>query len=152
MFSSIMSQHHNVRDMVWEIKVLNNFINDISKSRNWHFCSRKSWEMEETWCFLRRGNLWWWWWGERMGEIFKGRLRDWQVDTMENITQHYSTFSSETFIFMPPANIYLFKVNTIKRSKICSKLTIEISKWCHWHRSGVFLFPELWYSLLCSFC
>ena len=32
-----------------------------------------------------------------------------------------------------PANIYLFKVNTVY-----SKLTIKTPERCHWHRSGVF--------------
>ena len=39
------------------------------------------------------------------------------------------------------ANIYLFKVNnrnTRKKSKICSKLTIETPDWRHWRCSGVF--------------
>ena len=40
------------------------------------------------------------------------------------------------------ADIYLFKVskrNTLKRCKICSKLTIKTPKRCHWRRSGVFI-------------
>ena len=46
MSSSIISKCHNV--VTWETdtcfekaKVLNDFLNDISKSRNRHFCSRK---------------------------------------------------------------------------------------------------------------
>ena len=41
-----------------------------------------------------------------------------------------------------PAGNYMFKVNnrnTRKRCEICSKLTINTSKWRHWRRSGVFI-------------
>ena len=44
--------------------------------------------------------------------------------------------------FSNPAAIYLFKVNngnTRTMCEICSKLTINISKQCYWHRFGVFI-------------
>ena len=39
-------------------EVLNGFINDASKLRNRNFCTRKSGERGDTWCFLSRGDLW----------------------------------------------------------------------------------------------
>ena len=41
-----------------------------------------------------------------------------------------------------PTNIYLFKfnnINTRRRCKICSKLTIKTLEWRHWCHSGVFI-------------
>ena len=38
-----------------------------------------------------------------------------------------------------PVGIYLFKVNSRIRSKICSKLTIKTPEQCQWRHSGVFI-------------
>ena len=63
MSSSIISKCHNV--VTWETdtcfekaKVLNDFLNDISKSRNRDFCSRKFGEGGgggQTWFLLSKG-------------------------------------------------------------------------------------------------
>ena len=46
-----------------------------------------------------------------------------------------------TFIYQyyTKATIYLFQVNTRKRCKICSKLSIKTSERRHYRRSGVFI-------------
>ena len=71
MSSSIISKCHNV--VTWETdtcfekaKVLNDFLNDISKSRNRDFCSRKIGEEEWHMMFhIKQGTGGWGWGGGR---------------------------------------------------------------------------------------
>ena len=63
-------------------------------------------------------------------------LRPWNENNV-NFCQNTCSMSTAN-----PNNIYLFKVNnrnTIKRYKICSKLTIKTPERRQWRRSGVFI-------------
>ena len=65
------------------------------------------------------------------------------VVTSDKITPDID-FTDEVVIQcdVPPAGIYLFKVNnrnTRTRCEICSKLTIKTPERRHWRRSGVFI-------------